>query len=111
MKHQNLFEHLWGRLFEKAPTHHLHMPKKKAERPKVMPDQDIKDLFQDFHDCCDDEDTDLREAITYSLRILSGPTKSITDKNQTTALPNLRTTEITRPTEPEVGMPPKSKKA
>ena len=87
------------------------MPKKKSERPKPMPDEDIKDLFQDFHDCCDDEDTDLREAITYSLRILSGQSKSITTKNPTIALPNLRTTEITRPTEPEVGMQPKSKKA
>ena len=80
-----------------------------------MTDEDIKDLFQDFHDCCDDADTDLREAITYSLRILSGQTKSITTKittkSPTIALPNLRTTDITRPTEPEVGMPPKSKKA
>jgi hypothetical protein len=111
MKHQSIFTNLWTRLFEKKAAFSLEMPRGKTERPKPMPDEDIKDLFQDFHDCCDDADTDLREAITYSLRILSGQTKPITTKNQTTALPHLRTTVIARPTEPEVGMPPKSKKA
>jgi hypothetical protein len=109
MKHQNIFAILWARLFEKKPTFNLVTPRARSERPKAMPDEDIKCLFQDFHECCDDEDTDLREAIAYSLRILSGQTQSITSKNPTTALPNLRTTEITRPTEPKVGMQPKSK--
>lgn len=109
MKHQNIFAILWARLFEKKPLFNLVTPRTRSEQPKRMPDEDIKDLFQDFHNCCDDEDTDLREAIAYSLRILSGQTQSITSKNPTTALLNLRTTEITLPTEPKVGMRPKSK--
>ena len=72
MKHQSLFTNLWTRLFEKKAAFSLEMPRGKTERPKPMPDEDIKDLFQGFHECCDDEDTDLREAIAYSLRILSG---------------------------------------
>jgi len=111
MKHQSIFTNLWTRLFEKKAAFSLEKPRGKSERPKPMPDEDIKDLFQGFHECCDDEDTDLREAIAYSLRILSGQTKSITDKNQTAALPHLRTTVIARPTEPKVGMQPQSKKA
>jgi len=111
MNHQSVFKNLWTRLFEKKPSFNLEKARAKSERPKPMPDEDIKDLFRNFHECCDDEDTDLREAIAYSLRILGGPTKSITDKNHTTALPHLRTTVIARPTEPRVGMQPQSKKA
>ena len=98
MKNQSLFAILWTRLFEKKPAFNLVTPRVRSERPKAMPDEDIKDLFQDFHECCDDEDTDLREAIAYSLQILNGQTQSSTSKNPITALSNLRTTEITRPT-------------
>jgi galactose-1-phosphate uridylyltransferase len=109
MKNQSLFAILWTRLFEKKSPFNLVTPKARSERPKAMPDEDIKDLFQDLHECCDDEDADLKDAIAYSLRILSGQTQSIKSKNPTTALPNLRRTEITRLTEPKVGMQPKSK--
>jgi hypothetical protein len=111
MKHQNIFAVLWARLFGKKPAFNLVTPRTRSERPKAMPDEDIKDLFQDFHNCCDDEDTDLREAIAYSLRILTGQAQSNASKNFIASLPNLRTTEMTQPTDVEVGIPPKSKKA
>jgi hypothetical protein len=111
MKHKSIFAHFWDLLFEKKPAFNLGVPRARSERPKLMPDEDIKELFQNFHECCDDEDTDLREAIAYSLRLLGGQTNSITAKNPIAALPNFLMTEITQPSELQAGMQPKSKKA